>query len=302
MFWMEILQRGRNLARSHHLDETYCSTVRYSGLSMIEWFGFLDKYYSEAPTHNVQHSHLAPIGFSPVPQLQDWMNRDKDPRFAKPTGRQLAQTNPEFTQALKNSKLHETIFQKKRDPRVVAASVQKFIGKFKPQNQPLASFANRLRIKPTGVQEDYVAKLLSRVSSPEMKQVIEKKLYEEKSNDEFADDAISSDILSEALATIVKTVDYCSLPSYDLPVKFYSPDFVENVNEYLDSDDANNANELSDSEGGETPQQKSERQHKEQTERIFKTGRKLNKEANCRCRICAGKKLEPMVSCYYYYY
>merc|ERR1712137_1269336 len=64
LFWTEVLQRGRSVARKFELDMDYCYNCRMSGLSLIEWFGFLDKYYSEAPLYTEEFDD--PLSMTPL--------------------------------------------------------------------------------------------------------------------------------------------------------------------------------------------------------------------------------------------
>merc|ERR1711974_16564 len=38
LFWIEILQRGRRLAKDFKMNVDYCNRNRLAGLSFVEWF------------------------------------------------------------------------------------------------------------------------------------------------------------------------------------------------------------------------------------------------------------------------
>jgi len=278
LFWIEILQRGRRLAKDFKMNVDYCNRNRLAGLSFVEWFGFLDKYYSECSTFNINPG--SSVSMMPIDRRQEFMiDETRDPRFQKPTNRKLRNLFPEFEQALKNSKLDE-IMELKKDPRVVAASMKEFINSYKLSNTATANFANRSRMKPTGIQEDYLAKLLSRVSSPEMKQLIEKKLYQEKTPDPLSEEGHVEDLIDTALAEIVKGQEFVSVPTYELPEEYTIPSFIDEVHEALESETENDYHQDVDVESEREPFVDPETRERRKPPKL--------------CRVCSGIRLEPM--------
>merc|ERR1712137_246342 len=280
LFWTEVLQRGRSVARKFELDMDYCYNCRMSGLSLIEWFGFLDKYYSEAPLYTEEFDD--PLSMTPLEKQGRRPTQSNDPRFQHPTGRNLTSLFPEMEQAMKNSKLQEHI-KSKRDPRIVAASMKKFISNMNGVNTTPANYANRMRMKPTGVQEDYLAKLLSRVADPEMKQVIEKKLHQPKHPlQKNHDSEFAEDLMAEALSEIISKQEYVVAPTFELPEEYRVPNLTAQIDEALETDtdnefDRNRDSIVLDSDSPSMPDDEG-----------------IRPDYTKGCRVCAGYHLEPM--------
>ena len=142
MFWTEVLQRGRKVASDFGLDIQYCESNRMSGLTFVEWFGFMDKYYSEAAMFGEDTG--VTYSTTSIEKLGFVEDTERDSRFRKRTGRNLASLYPHFEQAMKNSKLNEHI-ELKRDPRVIAASLREFIQNTTAPNITGPNYANRMR-------------------------------------------------------------------------------------------------------------------------------------------------------------
>jgi len=284
MFWVEILQRGRSILADFNCDVDYCNDLRMYGLSLIEWFGFIDKFYSEAPRFNTSTGRLT--SQEPFEDQIHWIiDETQDPRFQKPTDRSLRSLFPEFQEAMKNTKLDEHL-RLKRDPRVIEASLRKFINNFSAKNTSVSNFSNRFRRKPTGAQEDYLAKLMTRVSSNEMKQVIQKKLYEDdktvKNEEEIAEDSLAS-----ILIYLVKGQEYIVAPTYNLPAEYRVPNFAEHIEDALETDSENEEEFERDKDDWSVPGD-------------TESGGDYRDEDNSHiahkrsCRVCEGMNLEPM--------
>jgi len=253
-----------------------------SGLSLIEWFGFLDKYFSEAPLYNEHFDD--PLSMTPLDRQGRRPTDSNDPRFRHPTGRNLTSLFPEMEQAMKNSKLQEHI-KSKRDPRIVAASMKQFIGGLQGVNTTPANYANRMRMKPTGVQEDYLAKLLARVADPEMKQVIEKKLHQPKHPlQQNHDSEFAEDLMAETLSEIISKQEYVVAPSFELPEQYRVPNLAAQIDEALETDTENEVDRRPEDFEVETDAPPAGPDEEDGIRDDYTKG----------CRVCAGYHLEPM--------
>jgi len=277
MFWTEVLQRGRKVASDFGLDIQYCESNRMSGLTFVEWFGFMDKYYSEAAMFGEDTG--VTYSTTSIEKLGFVEDTERDSRFRKRTGRNLASLYPHFEQAMKNSKLNEHI-ELKRDPRVIAASLREFIQNTTAPNITGPNYANRMRVKPTSVQEDYLAKLLTKLSSLEMKQVIEKKLYQDEPP-EVNDDKFAEDMVSETLLEVINNQDYIVSPSFSLPQEIFPPNLHDEIERALESDSDDKQLFTDPEESGDATEI--------DNEIIAKP-----KKRPSSCRICSGMHLEPM--------
>eukprot|EP00012_Vannella_robusta_P009130 CAMPEP_0206207470 /NCGR_PEP_ID=MMETSP0166-20121206/15615_1 /ASSEMBLY_ACC=CAM_ASM_000260 /TAXON_ID=95228 /ORGANISM="Vannella robusta, Strain DIVA3 518/3/11/1/6" /LENGTH=226 /DNA_ID=CAMNT_0053628247 /DNA_START=264 /DNA_END=940 /DNA_ORIENTATION=- len=163
--------------------------------------------------------------------------------------------------------------------------MKEFINSYKATNVSAANYANRSRMKPTGVQEDYLAKLLTRVANPEMKQVIQKKLYEEKPQ-QPNDEDYCEDLISEALAEIVKGQEFVSTPSYILPPEYRVPSLGEEVANALETETENEITHRADPDREWAADPDEKPPHVEDD--------RIRNPAPRRCRVCSGMNLEPM--------
>ena len=144
-------------------------------------------------------------------------------------------------------------------------------------------------MKPTGVQEDYLAKLLTKLSDTEMKQVIQKKLYQE-NPPKATEEQFGEDLISEALVEVIKGQDYIVSPVYDLPPEYRVPNLVQEIDAALETDTENKEDkERTDiSVPGDEPEP-------------FVSTNGRRRPSPKHCRICAGMHLEPMVCIFIIY-
>ena len=143
-------------------------------------------------------------------------------------------------------------------------------------------------MKPTGVQEDYLAKLLARVADPEMKQIIEKKLYQAKANS-LSEQKLGEEVMTSAIAEIIKNQEFVVTPTYDLPEEYRVPNLSSQIEEALETDTDNGFDRKQEdlfSNGVRNPE--SGKEDSEEGEEA--------PEPPKGCRVCSGYHLEPMVS------
>lgn len=114
-----------------------------------------------------------------------------------------------------------------------------------------------------------------------MKQVIEKKLYQDEPP-EVNDDKFAEDMVSETLLEVINNQDYIVSPSFSLPQEIFPPNLHDEIERALESDSDDKQLFTDPEESGDATEI--------DNEIIAKP-----KKRPSSCRICSGMHLEPMV-------
>jgi len=270
MFWIEILQRGRSYASEQGIEPRVACKEFIKGLSVAEWFGFIDKYFSDDKGARA----LRQYGSRMTTELDGFNNPidfHPDPRFNKSTGRNVEDVFPDMKNAMLNSSFFEDI-KYTQDPMQIHRSLTKMFSNMGLTVEPeTPSLANRFRQKPTGLQEQYLANLLSRCGSKEFEQVQQKKLYQ--SEETPADfNTVVSEMMTEANLLVADDDEYYTRPAYSVPEEFRVPTLHEEVDKVLKAQDSPGDNPIPNAPAPTVKTRNAKRD----------------------CRVCQGMNLEPM--------